>query len=56
MSKFLLLTVCLAMVIIPLVAARDAHPARGLKRAMLGVMAFNLFYIVVVRVLVPLFG
>ena len=49
MQKLLVLSVCLALLIIPLVAARDPHPGRGLKRARLGVLAFNLFYVVLLR-------
>lgn len=56
MAKLLILSVCLALVVIPLWAARDAHPARGLKRALLGVIAFNLFYLFLLRVVVPRVG
>lgn len=53
MAKLLLLSVCLALVAIPLWASRDPLPGRGLKRALLGVMLFNLFYVVLVRVVIP---
>ncbi|MFO0600857.1 MAG: hypothetical protein U0228_36440 [Myxococcaceae bacterium] len=56
MAKALLLSICIAMVAIPLFAAKDRHPGRGLKRALLGVVLFNVFYIVVLRVIVPRFG
>jgi hypothetical protein len=55
-TKLLLLSVCLALVMIPLWTARDPYPARGLKRAITGVVLFNLFYVVLLRVIVPLLG
>ena len=56
MLKLLLLSVCLALVGIPLWAARDAHPGRGLKRALVGVVMFNLLYVFLLRVVVPRLG
>ena len=56
MGKFLLLSVCFALVGIPLWAPRDGHPGRGLKRVLLGVMLFNLFYVFLVRVVIPRVG
>ena len=56
MAKLLILSVCLALVGIPLWASRDAHPGRGLKRALVGVIVFNLFYLVLLRVVVPRVG
>jgi hypothetical protein len=53
MAKLLLLSVCLALVGIPLFVARDPHPARGLKRALIGVALFNVFYLLVVRFVIP---
>ncbi|MFT3710231.1 MAG: hypothetical protein QM817_21600 [Archangium sp.] len=56
MAKALLLSICIALLGFPLWAARDRHPGRGLKRAILAVVLFNFFYIVVLRVIVPRFG
>lgn len=56
MAKLLILSVCLALVGIPLWASRDPHPGRGLKRALLGVLLFNVFYVVLLRVVVPRVG
>lgn len=56
MAKLLLLSVCLAMVGIPLLAARGMHPARALKGALIGVIAFNLFYVFLLRVVFPRVG
>lgn len=53
MAKLLILSVCLALVGIPLWASRDTHPRRGLKRALFGVVAFNLFYVVLLRFVLP---
>lgn len=46
MAKLLLLSVVLAMVTIPLVASRSAHPVKGLKKALLALLVFNLCYLV----------
>ncbi len=56
MAKLLLLSVCLALVGIPLWASRDSHPARGLKRALIGVVLFNLLYVFLLRVVFPRIG
>jgi hypothetical protein len=56
MAKLLLLSVCIALVGIPLWVARSPHPGHGLKRALVGVMIFNLFYLVLVRVVIPRVG
>jgi hypothetical protein len=55
-AKFFILSVCLALVGIPLWASRDEHPVRGLKRALFGVVMFNLFYVFLLRVVVPRVG
>lgn len=56
MAKLLLLSICLALVGAPLMAARDPYPVRGLRKALLGVMLFNLFYMFLLRVVVPRVG
>jgi hypothetical protein len=56
MAKLLLLSVCLALVSIPLMASRDPFPVRGLKRALVGVLLFNLFYVFLLRVVIPRVG
>jgi hypothetical protein len=55
-AKLFILSVCIALVVIPLLASRDPHPVRGLKRAIAGVVVFNLFYIFILRVIVPRLG
>jgi hypothetical protein len=56
MSKLILLSVLVAFVALPSLAARDPHPRRGLKRTLLWMVAFNLAYAVGVLVLVPRLG
>jgi hypothetical protein len=44
MAKLLLLSVLAATVVIPLVAARDRHPSRALKRTLFFTLLFNALY------------
>jgi hypothetical protein len=39
------MSVLMGMVIIPALAARNKNPKRGLKRALIQVVMFNLFYL-----------
>jgi hypothetical protein len=45
MGKLLLLSFVFATVAIPVIASRDKNPKRGLRRALKGVILFNLFYL-----------
>lgn len=45
MKKLLLLSVIFATVAIPVRAARDPRPKRGLKQALKQIALFNLFYL-----------
>ncbi|XXF78067.1 hypothetical protein P2318_34235 [Myxococcaceae bacterium GXIMD 01537] len=56
MSKLILLSVLAALVTLPTLAARDSHPQRGLKRAVLLMVVFNFVYAFAVLVLVPRLG
>jgi len=56
MAKLLLLSICLALVSIPLMASRDPYPVRGLKRALMGVLLFNLVYVFLLRIVIPRVG
>lgn len=56
MSKLVLMSVVLALLALPILAANDPVPGRGLKRAIASVVVFNLFYMFVVRVIVPRLG
>jgi hypothetical protein len=46
MLKLLFLSVVAAMIALPITFARMKNPARGLKRAVLAVVAFNVCYTV----------
>jgi hypothetical protein len=52
-AKLLLLSVIIGMVALPVLAARDTNAARGLKKALLWVFAFNLLYLLAVRYIYP---
>ena len=56
MTKLALLSIALALVILPLVAARDPHPWRGMKKALVWVVAFNAFFVFFLRFVVPRLG
>lgn len=56
MSKLLLLSVALVLVAFPLLAARDPHPVRGMKKALAWVISFNLFFVFLLRVVIPRLG
>jgi hypothetical protein len=51
--KQLLITLILAPIVVPALAARDPHPIRGLRRGLWAVLAFNLVYALVVRLFFP---
>lgn len=56
MSKLVLLSIVLGIIVIPIWAARQKHPLRGLRMALLGLASFHLFYAFLVRVVVPRLG
>lgn len=56
MTKALLLSVALGLVVFPILASRDPHPQRGLKKAVLWVLSFNLFFVFFLRVVIPRLG
>ena len=53
MAKLLLMSVVLATAAIPAIAAKDALPRRGLRRAVIGLVLFNLVYAVLVMFVYP---
>ena len=53
MQKALLTSILVATIAIPIVAARDERPRRGLQRAVLGMVLFDLLYMVACVVLYP---
>ncbi|MFB1480578.1 hypothetical protein [Corallococcus sp. RDP092CA] len=56
MAKLILLSVLVATIALPGAAARDPHPWRGMKKAILWVALFNMAYAYGVLVLVPRYG
>jgi hypothetical protein len=53
MRTALLQSLMLALLVIPIAAARDRRPVRGLKKALVWFVWFNLFYLVALRFLYP---
>ena len=56
MERLLLISIVLALIAIPVLAARDENPRRGLKRALAGIMAFTFVYAFLLRVVLPRLG
>jgi hypothetical protein len=52
-AKLLLVSIVLAAVVIPVHAARARGARRGLRKAILLMLAFNLFYLFAVRIIYP---
>jgi hypothetical protein len=48
MAKLLQLSVLIAIIAIPARAARDPNPARGLRKALIHTIYFNLFYLFII--------
>jgi hypothetical protein len=53
MAKLLLLSVVIMMIAIPVLSAQDRSPRRGLQKAILLMIAFNVFYVLAVRYIYP---
>ena len=53
MAKMVLLSVIIAIVAIPLVAARSKSPRRGLQVTIIAIVLFNFFYLFAVRFIYP---
>jgi hypothetical protein len=53
MKKFMLLSVLYSLILLPSLAARERHPARGVKKAILMMVVFNLVYTFMVLVIWP---
>jgi hypothetical protein len=56
MSKFIQLSIVLATIVLPWLAARDRSASRGLRRAVAALVAFNVFYVVTITYILPRFG
>ncbi len=55
MAKILLLSVLIAIVMIPVLAARMRNPRRGLKAALFGTFIFIVIYALAVKLVYPRF-
>ena len=49
MQKALLMSVIVAMLAIPVIAARDVSPRRGLQWALICTLVFNMIYLFCIR-------
>ena len=52
-SKLLLLSIVISMLAIPILAARDASPRRGLRKAVVLFLAYSAFYVLLIRFVYP---
>jgi hypothetical protein len=53
MAKLILLSILAATVVMPSLAAKDANAVRGLKKLLVQMFAFSIFYWVAVMFLTP---
>ena len=56
MAKLLLVSILVATVAIPALAARARSPRVGLRRALYGTLAFDALYLLVARFVLPRLG
>jgi len=56
MQKLLLLSTVISLVALPIIASKEPHPKKALKKAILWLIAFNFFYLFAVRVIYPRLG
>jgi hypothetical protein len=53
MAKMLLISVLIAMIGIPVAASRAKSSQQGLRWTIIGILVFNLFYLLAVRFIYP---
>lgn len=53
MVKLVLISVVIGLVAAPLLAATDASPARGLRKALAYTLAADVFYLLLLRFVLP---
>jgi hypothetical protein len=51
--KLILMSVLFAMIVLPMRAAGDPSPSRGLRRTLVGIAAFNVLYWFALLFVVP---
>jgi hypothetical protein len=56
MGKVILLSVVIATVVLPMRAARDPQPVRGLRRMVLWLVLFNVLYMLALIHVMPRVG
>jgi hypothetical protein len=56
MGKLLLISIVLATFVLPLRAARDPEPVRGLRRAVVGMAVFVFLYVLGIVYILPRLG
>ena len=56
MGKIILISILLATIALPMRAARDPSPTRGLRRTVLWLVAFNVFYLIAIIYILPRVG
>jgi hypothetical protein len=52
-GKLILISILIATVALPMRAARDPSPTRGLRRAVLWIVAFNVCYLIAIVYILP---
>jgi hypothetical protein len=53
MGKLLLISILLANMSLPMLAARDPSPRRGLRRTIVSLVLFNVFYLIGIVYILP---
>ena len=53
MRKTLLMSIVVAMIAIPMLAAREKNPVRAVKKALLYAFGFAIFYLLAIRFIYP---
>jgi hypothetical protein len=53
MQKLILLSFIISIIVLPMIAARDPSPVRGLRKALLWWATFNVCYLLAWLLLVP---
>lgn len=53
MAKLVLLSTVIGLILIPILAARAKSGRRGLQWAVIGIVVFNLLYLLTVRFIYP---
>ncbi|HEY3495577.1 MAG TPA: hypothetical protein VGK73_12860 [Polyangiaceae bacterium] len=52
-AKTLLLSIVIMSIVIPAMAASEKNPAKGLKKALVNMALFDVFYVVAIKYIYP---